>query len=68
MCPNVNAIIFLCVLSLIALNDLNFSFKDCPGVESETAGKSSSCEGCPNQVICASGQAKQQDPGSNQPY
>ncbi|KAG5573729.1 hypothetical protein H5410_063495 [Solanum commersonii] len=25
----------------------------CPGPQSETAGKSDSCEGCPNQEICA---------------
>jgi Mrp family chromosome partitioning ATPase len=27
----------------------------CPGPEAETAGKLSSCEGCPNQVQCATG-------------
>ena len=26
----------------------------CPGTQSEDAGKSSACEGCPNQKICAS--------------
>src|ERR1700744_378537 len=26
----------------------------CPGPESEAAGKADSCEGCPNQSICAS--------------
>eukprot|EP01089_Gocevia_fonbrunei_P001824 TRINITY_DN11744_c0_g2_i1.p1 TRINITY_DN11744_c0_g2~~TRINITY_DN11744_c0_g2_i1.p1 ORF type:complete len:318 (-),score=70.86 TRINITY_DN11744_c0_g2_i1:245-1198(-) len=26
----------------------------CPGTESESAGKSSACEGCPNQQACAS--------------
>jgi len=26
---------------------------DCPGTQSETAGKSSACEGCPNQKICS---------------
>lgn len=25
----------------------------CPGTEAETAGKASSCEGCPNQQVCA---------------
>lgn len=34
----------------------------CPGVESEKAGKASACDGCPNQKICASGQANQPDP------
>mmetsp|Transcript_48003 Transcript_48003/g.104369 ORF Transcript_48003/g.104369 Transcript_48003/m.104369 type:complete len:367 (-) Transcript_48003:224-1324(-) len=39
--------------------------EDCPGVESEQAGKSSSCAGCPNQQICASGEAKVQDPAAD---
>jgi Mrp family chromosome partitioning ATPase len=34
----------------------------CPGVKSETAGKESACEGCPNQKICSSGQLRQVDP------
>uniref|UniRef100_H2Z248 Cytosolic Fe-S cluster assembly factor NUBP1 homolog n=1 Tax=Ciona savignyi TaxID=51511 RepID=H2Z248_CIOSA len=34
----------------------------CPGTESEDAGKSSACAGCPNQNICASGEAKAPDP------
>ena len=34
----------------------------CPGVESQNAGKSSSCDGCPNQNLCASGKAKEADP------
>ncbi|KAG1967769.1 cytosolic Fe-S cluster assembly factor NBP35 [Pimephales promelas] len=34
----------------------------CPGTNSEQAGKSSSCQGCPNQNICASGAAKAPDP------
>lgn len=35
---------------------------DCPGMNSESAGKSSTCEGCPNQKICASGEGVQKDP------
>lgn len=35
---------------------------DCPGVNSESAGKSSTCAGCPNQKICASGEGPQKDP------
>lgn len=27
----------------------------CPGTQSEDAGKSSACAGCPNQQICSSG-------------
>lgn len=34
----------------------------CPGVNSGSAGKSSSCAGCPNQTICASGKQKTPDP------
>eukprot|EP01071_Lankesteria_metandrocarpae_P009655 Lankesteria_metandrocarpae@DN5232_c0_g1_i2.p1 len=36
--------------------------EECPGVESEMAGKSDACEGCPNKKICASGEATQEDP------
>eukprot|EP00743_Colponemidia_sp_Colp-15_P002118 GILK01002299.1.p1 GENE.GILK01002299.1~~GILK01002299.1.p1 ORF type:complete len:322 (+),score=47.15 GILK01002299.1:52-1017(+) len=34
----------------------------CPGVMSEQAGQSDACAGCPNQAICASGEAKKPDP------
>lgn len=34
----------------------------CPGVQSTEAGKSTACDGCPNQKICASGQANVEDP------
>jgi Mrp family chromosome partitioning ATPase len=30
----------------------------CPGTESDLAGKTDACEGCPNQDVCASGQGK----------
>ena len=36
----------------------------CIGPESEQAGKASGCAGCPNQKICASGEARQPDPGN----
>ncbi len=43
----------------------NFNKKDvpeaCPGTQSDTAGKADSCEGCPNQAICASGKPKEID-------
>ncbi|OON22038.1 hypothetical protein X801_02064 [Opisthorchis viverrini] len=29
----------------------------CPGTQSEMAGKTSACDGCPNQAACSSGQA-----------
>ncbi|KAF7260831.1 hypothetical protein EG68_01368 [Paragonimus skrjabini miyazakii] len=31
---------------------------ECPGTQSDSAGKSSACAGCPNQTLCSSGQAK----------
>ncbi|DAZ98299.1 TPA: hypothetical protein N0F65_008885 [Lagenidium giganteum] len=34
----------------------------CVGVHSEQAGKASGCAGCPNQKLCASGEAKKPDP------
>ena len=34
----------------------------CPGTKSKDAGKSSACDGCPNQKICASGEASKPDP------
>jgi Mrp family chromosome partitioning ATPase len=34
----------------------------CPGVKSDDAGKADACNGCPNQQICASGEAKKVDP------
>jgi hypothetical protein len=34
----------------------------CPGVKSEDAGKADACAGCPNQNICASGEARKEDP------
>ncbi|KAK3552750.1 hypothetical protein QTP86_022157, partial [Hemibagrus guttatus] len=37
-------------------------FCDCPGTSSEAAGKSSACQGCPNQAICSSGAPKAPDP------
>lgn len=37
---------------------------NCVGPSSEQAGKASSCEGCPNQKICATA-PKGPDPGRN---
>jgi Mrp family chromosome partitioning ATPase len=34
----------------------------CVGPTSEQAGKANACAGCPNQKVCASGEAKQVDP------
>ena len=35
---------------------------ECPGTASEQAGMASACAGCPNQKICASGEAAKPDP------
>ncbi|GFE55505.1 cytosolic fe-s cluster assembly factor nubp1 [Babesia ovis] len=32
--------------------------EDCPGVDSNEAGKKDTCQGCPNQTKCASGELK----------
>lgn len=48
--------------SVYYLLNLILSIADCPGTESEQAGKSSACEGCPNQQICATA-PKGPDPG-----
>lgn len=36
--------------------------EECPGVGSKSAGKSSACDGCPNQKNCATGEAAKPDP------
>lgn len=36
--------------------------QDCPGVQSESAGKVAACAGCPNQNICASNKSQEPDP------
>ncbi|KAJ0630571.1 putative mrp/NBP35 ATP-binding protein [Helianthus annuus] len=41
----------------------HFYFLYCPGTQSEDAGKSDACAGCPNQEACASA-PKGPDPGS----
>lgn len=38
--------------------------EDCVGPSSENAGKVSSCAGCPNQNVCASGKGKEVDPST----
>ena len=40
--------------------------EECPGVNSKEAGKSSSCDGCPNQKACATGEAAKPDPAIGQ--
>lgn len=32
---------------------MGFWLSDCPGPQSEAAGKSDECQGCPNQEVCA---------------
>ena len=41
---------------------IRIHFTSQQGTESELAGKSAACEGCPNQNVCASGTAKGPDP------
>ncbi|XP_019850339.1 PREDICTED: cytosolic Fe-S cluster assembly factor nubp1-like [Amphimedon queenslandica] len=36
--------------------------ESCPGTQSQEAGNTSACQGCPNQSICASGAPKAPDP------
>lgn len=37
--------------------------QDCPGTGSDQAGKSTACQGCPNQNVCAT-KPKGPDPGN----
>ncbi|XP_045812635.1 cytosolic Fe-S cluster assembly factor NBP35-like isoform X2 [Trifolium pratense] len=61
MPTNVCVGILLCyciiiIIIIIPMNNMIFVFvvfTDCPGPESDSAGKSDACEGCPNQQICA---------------
>lgn len=55
-------IFIVCCLSLSCENLGVFVCADCPGTQSESAGKADSCEGCPNQQICATA-PKGPDPG-----
>lgn len=45
--------------------DLCLNLLDCPGTQSVQAGKSSACQGCPNQKLCSSGAARAPDPGKS---
>ena len=36
--------------------------EECVGPASQTAGKESGCEGCPNQKACADGKGREEDP------
>eukprot|EP00397_Hematodinium_sp_SG-2012_P035047 GEMP01037652.1.p1 GENE.GEMP01037652.1~~GEMP01037652.1.p1 ORF type:complete len:421 (-),score=91.92 GEMP01037652.1:721-1899(-) len=38
--------------------------EECPGTNADTAGKSAACAGCPNQQLCASGEARKVDPSA----
>ena len=41
----------------------NFKKAGCPGADSAQAGRGASCQGCPNQRLCASGAGAAADPG-----
>lgn len=45
----------LMIINVPTTVDFNFLIADCPGTQSDDAGKASACAGCPNQNICASG-------------
>lgn len=53
--------LFFCSVFLFCLF-LFCYFLDCPGPQSESAGKSDDCQGCPNQEACATA-PKGPDPG-----
>jgi Mrp family chromosome partitioning ATPase len=36
--------------------------ENCPGLNSQDAGKASACAGCPNQKLCSTGEAQKEDP------
>ena len=42
--------------------DTSQANEECVGPASETAGKASGCEGCPNQKACAEGEGRKEDP------
>ena len=49
-------------MSISAQQRFALNLIGCVGPSSDTAGKAASCAGCPNQKLCASGAAKQEDP------
>lgn len=65
LCANYFWFIKLFLLFVIYYNikELKNIFLDCPGTQSESAGKASACAECPNQSLCSSGAARQPDPG-----
>jgi Mrp family chromosome partitioning ATPase len=40
--------------------------EQCPGTESQQAGHTTACQGCPNQSLCQSGKTKEPDPAIQQ--
>lgn len=59
---NVSMILAATMLTFKAIADYQM-IAGCVGPQSDAAGKADSCAGCPNQNVCASGAAKQKDPG-----
>ena len=49
-------------VSVLTLLTIQFALTIPQGTESELAGKSAACAGCPNQDVCASGATKGPDP------
>lgn len=48
------------------LPSIEYSISDCPGADSNLAGKDSACDGCPNQRICLLRDKTPVDPGKLQ--
>ena len=42
--------------------------ENCPGIDSEQAGKSTACAGCPNQGLCAGGELRSSIQNAEQDY
>jgi Mrp family chromosome partitioning ATPase len=51
-----------CPVSVLILLTIQLALTIPQGTESELAGKSAACAGCPNQDVCASGATKGPDP------
>jgi len=62
MCFNFPLFLYIPFTLILVFFVLWLAFTDCPGPQSDSAGKSDACEGCPNQQICATA-PKGPDPG-----
>jgi hypothetical protein len=60
--PTVSIDFIIKILTMVESNKPENAPEHCPGVKSEDAGKADACAGCPNQNVCASGEARKEDP------